>query len=234
MANLYLIPTTLGETPVEKVLPAEITSVVRSLRYFVVENTRTARRHLKKMVPEIVIDDLDFKELNEHSQKMGLELLLDPIRQGFDIGILSEAGCPGVADPGADLVKIAHEKGIRVVPLVGPSSILLSLMASGMNGQNFAFIGYLPIKPVERYAAIRDVERYSAKEKQTQIFIEAPYRNTKLLKDLLATCNEHTRLCIAVDLTLDSEFVVTKTIANWKKSIPDINKRPAIFLLQSS
>lgn len=234
MANLYLIPTTLGETPVEKVLPAEITSVVRSLRYFVVENTRTARRHLKKIVPEIVIDDLDFKELNEHSQKMGLELLLDPIKQGFDIGILSEAGCPGVADPGADLVKIAHEKGIRVVPLVGPSSILLSLMASGMNGQNFAFIGYLPIKPVERYAAIRDVERYSAKERQTQIFIEAPYRNTKLLEDLLATCNEHTRLCIAVDLTLDSEFVVTKTIANWKKSIPDINKRPAIFLLQSS
>jgi len=234
MANLYLIPTTLGETPVEKVLPAEITSVVRSLRYFVVENTRTARRHLKKMVPEIVIDDLDFKELNEHSQKMGLELLLDPIRQGFDIGILSEAGCPGVADPGADLVKIAHEKGIRVVPLVGPSSILLSLMASGMNGQNFAFIGYLPIKPVERYAAIRDVERHSAKEKQTQIFIEAPYRNTKLLEDLLASCNEHTRLCVAVDLTLDSEFVVTKTIGNWKKSIPDINKRPAIFLLQSS
>ena len=234
MANLYLIPTTLGETSVENVLPVGITSVVRSLRYFVVENTRTARRHLKKMLPEIVIDDLDFKELNEHSQKLGLEQLLDPIKQGFDIGILSEAGCPGVADPGADLVKIAHEKGIKVVPLVGPSSILLSLMASGMNGQNFAFIGYLPIKPVERNTAIRDVERCSAKEKQTQIFIEAPYRNTKLVEDLLTNCNDHTRLCIAVDLTLDSEFVVTKTIAEWKKSVPDINKRPAIFLLQSS
>ncbi len=234
MPNLYLIPTTLGETAVEKVLPAEIMLVVRSLRYFVVENTRTARRHLKKIAPEIIIDDLDFKELNEHTQQVGLELLLEPIRKGFDMGILSEAGCPGVADPGADLVKIAHEKGIRVVPLVGPSSILLSLMASGMNGQNFAFIGYLPVKPLERTNAIRDIERNSGRDKQTQIFIEAPYRNTKLLTDLLSVCSAHTRLCIAVDLTLDSEFVVTKTIAEWKKALPDINKRPAIFLLQSA
>ncbi len=234
MPNLYLIPTTLGETAVEKVLPAEIMLVVRSLRYFVVENTRTARRHLKKIAPEIIIDDLDFKELNEHTQQVGLELLLEPIRKGFDMGILSEAGCPGVADPGADLVKIAHEKGIRVVPLVGPSSILLSLMASGMNGQNFAFIGYLPVKPLERTNAIRDIERNSGRDKQTQIFIEAPYRNTKLLTDLLSVCNASTRLCIAVDLTLDSEFVVTKTIADWKKALPDINKRPAIFLLQSA
>ncbi len=234
MPNLYLIPTTLGDTAVEKVLPAEIMKVVRNLRYFVVENTRTARRHLKKIVPEIIIDDLDFKELNEHTQQMGLELLLEPIRKGFDMGILSEAGCPGVADPGADLVKIAHEKGIRVVPLVGPSSILLSLMASGMNGQNFAFIGYLPVKPLERTNAIRDIERNSGRDKQTQIFIEAPYRNTRLLTDLLSVCNASTRLCIAVDLTLDSEFVVTKTIADWKKALPDINKRPAIFLLQSA
>ncbi|MCL4481548.1 MAG: SAM-dependent methyltransferase [Bacteroidetes bacterium] len=234
MPNLYLIPTTLGETAVEKVLPAEIMLVVRSLRYFVVENTRTARRHLKKIAPEIIIDDLDFKELNEHTQQVGLELLLEPIRKGFDMGILSEAGCPGVADPGADLVKIAHEKGIRVVPLVGPSSILLSLMASGMNGQNFAFIGYLPVKPLERSNAIRDIERNSGRDKQTQIFIEAPYRNIKLLTDLLSVCSAHTRLCIAVDLTLDSEFVVTKTIAEWKKALPDINKRPAIFLLQSA
>jgi 16S rRNA (cytidine1402-2'-O)-methyltransferase len=234
MPNLYLIPTTLGDTAVEKVLPAEIMQVVRNLRYFVVENTRTARRHLKKIDPEIVIDDLDFKELNEHTQRAGLELLLEPILKGFDIGILSEAGCPGVADPGADLVKIAHEKGIRVIPLVGPSSILLSLMASGMNGQNFAFIGYLPVKPVERTTAIRDIERNSGRDKQTQIFIEAPYRNAKLLTDLLSVCSAQTRLCIAVDLTLDSEFVVTKTIAEWKKSLPDINKRPAIFLLQST
>ena len=234
MPKLYLIPTTLGESPVDNILPSGNTRVVQSLRYFVVENTRTARRHLKKMVPDIVIDELDFKELNEHTPPMELELLLEPMQRGFDIGILSEAGCPGVADPGADLVKLAHEKGMRVVPLVGPSSILLSLMASGMNGQSFAFVGYIPVKPAERTAAIRDLERDSAKEKQTQIFIEAPYRNTKLLEDLLAVCNSQTRLCIAVDLTLESEYVVTKTIAAWKKSIPDINKRPAIFLLQSS
>ncbi len=234
MSNLYLIPTTLGETSVEKVLPAEIMQVVRKLQYFVVENTRTARRHLKKMVPEIVIDDLDFKELNEHTEKKELELLLEPAFRGFDIGILSEAGCPGVADPGADLVGLAHTKGIKVVPLVGPSSILLSLMASGLNGQNFAFIGYIPVKPAERAAAIRDLERTSGRDKQTQIFIEAPYRNTKLLEDLLSVCNGHTKLCIAVDLTMDSEFVVTKTVAEWKKRIPELGKRPAIFLLQSS
>jgi 16S rRNA (cytidine1402-2'-O)-methyltransferase len=233
MATLYLIPTTLGETSVEKVLPADLMKVVSTLQYFVVENTRTARRHLKKMVPEIVIDDLDFKELNEHSKPFELEVLLDPIRLGFDVGILSEAGCPGIADPGADLVKLAHQKGIKVVPLVGPSSILLSLMASGMNGQNFAFIGYLPVKSPERAKAIRDIERNSARDKQTQIFIEAPYRNAKLLEDLLSVCSEQTSLCIAVDLTLESEFVVTKTIAAWKKAVPDINKKPGIFLLQS-
>jgi len=234
MANLYLIPTPLGETNVEKVLPAEILQVVSELRYFVVENTRTARRHLKKMVPEIVIDDLDFKELNEHTQMRELELLLEPLKQGFDLGLLSEAGCPGVADPGADLVKLAHEKGIRVIPLVGPSSILLSLMASGLNGQNFAFIGYLPVKPVERIPAIREIERNSSRDGQTQIFIEAPYRNTRLLDDLLSVCNSQTKLCIAVDLTMESEFVVTKTIANWKRAIPEISKRPAIFLLQGT
>jgi 16S rRNA (cytidine1402-2'-O)-methyltransferase len=234
MASLYLIPTTLGETDVEKVLPADIMMVVQSLHYFVVENIRTARRHLRKMVPGIVIDDLDFKELNEHSKPFELEALLEPIRHGFDVGILSEAGCPGIADPGADLVKLAHAKGIKVIPLVGPSSILLSLMASGLNGQNFAFIGYLPVKPSERAKAIREIERNSARDKQTQIFIEAPYRNAKLVEDLLSICNDQTNLCIAVDLTLDSEFVVTKTIAAWKKSVPDLNKRPAIFLLQSA
>ena len=234
MAKLYLIPTILGETAFERVLPSEINTIVRKLRYFVVEDLRRARRHLKKMVPEMVIDDMDFKELNEHSRQLGLETLLDPIKQGFDVGILSEAGCPGVADPGADLVKIAHEKGIQVVPLVGPSSILLSLMASGMNGQNFAFTGYLPVKPAERSAAIRNLEKNSARDRQTQIFIETPYRNIHLLGDLLATCQDQTRLCIAADLTMESEFVVTKTIGAWKKSLPDINKRPAIFLLSAS
>jgi len=233
MPNLYLIPTTLGETTVDKVLPAENSQIVRKLQYFVVENTRTARRHLKKMIPEIVIDDLDFKELNEHTERKELELLLEPTSRGFDIGILSEAGCPGVADPGADLVALAHTRGIKVVPLVGPSSILLSLMASGFNGQNFAFIGYLPVKPAERATAIREIERTSGREKQTQIFIEAPYRNAKLLEELLSLCNGLTKLCIAVDLTMESEFVVTKSIAEWRKVPPELGKRPAIFLLQS-
>jgi len=234
MATLFLIPTPLGETARDRVLPAEIMQVVSRIKYYVVENIRTARRHLRIMVPEIVIDDLDFKELNEHTQPMELDLMLEPLKRGFDVGILSEAGCPGVADPGADLVKLAHEKAFQVRPLVGPSSILLSLMASGMNGQNFAFIGYLPVKPTERANSIRDIERTSSRDKQTQIFIEAPYRNTKLLEDLLTFCNSQTRLCIAVDLTMDSEYVVTKTIAGWKKGVPEINKRPAIFLLQSS
>jgi len=233
MPSLYLIPTTIGETPTEQVLPQEIIKVVQRLQHFVVEDIRTARRHLRKMVPEIVIDNLDFKELNEHTHESGLELLLDPLIKGFDVGILSDAGCPGVADPGADLVRLAHIRGIRVVPLVGPSSVILALMASGMNGQSFAFIGYLPVKPHERAKAIRDIERNSERNKQTQIFIEAPYRNAKLVEDLLANCNEQTRLCIAADLTLESEFVVTKTIAGWKKAVPDINKRPAIFLLQN-
>lgn len=235
MPALYLIPTTLGETSIRQVLPADNHLVVQAIRHFVVENTRTARRHLKKMVPEIVIDELDFKELNEHTQQMELELLLEPLlKDGLDVGLLSEAGCPGVADPGADLVRLAHDKGIRVVPLVGPSSILLALMASGMNGQKFSFVGYLPVKPAERAAAIRELERNSAREKVTQIFIEAPYRNAKLLEDLMAVCHPQTRLCIAADLTLESEMVVTRTIANWKKGLPDINKRPAIFLVMGS
>ncbi len=232
MGKLYLIPTTLGETETGKVIPSDLKNIVQSLHYFIVENTRTARRYLKKLDREINIDELDFKELNEHTDPKGLELFLEPIKQGFDIGIISEAGCPGVADPGADVVKIAHQKNITVCPLVGPSSILLSLMASGMNGQNFAFLGYLPVKPAERIKAIKDVEKHSWSARQTQIFIEAPYRNAKLLEDLLSACHDQTRLCIAVDLTLETEFVKTKTIAAWKKSLPDIHKRPAIFLLQ--
>jgi 16S rRNA (cytidine1402-2'-O)-methyltransferase len=214
------------------VIPADIKNIVGSIRYFIVENTRTARRYLKKLDPDIVIDDLDFKELNEHTDHKGMELFLEPVTRGFDIGIISEAGCPGVADPGAEVVKIAHQKNITVCPLVGPSSILLSLMASGMNGQNFAFIGYIPVKPAERVKAIKEIEKRSWTEKQTQVFIEAPYRNTKLLEDLLSSCHDQTRLCIAADLTLETEFVKTKTIAQWKKSVPDINKRPAIFLIQ--
>ncbi len=233
MASLYLIPTTLGDQKIESVIPDVNSLIIKNIKYFIVENIRTARRFLKRTDQNIIIDELNFRELNEHTRKEGLEELLHPIDMGFDIGIISEAGCPGVADPGAEIVRLAHDKNIRVIPLVGPSSILLSLMASGMNGQNFAFIGYLPVKRNERIKAIREIEKRSAAEKQTQIFIEAPYRNTQLINDLTTTLNDHTRLCIAVDLTLETESIQTKTVATWKKEIPDINKRPAIFLIES-
>lgn len=231
MADLYLIPTILGEVDLERVLPNYNSSVIKRIQYFVVENIRTARRFIKKTDHEINIDDLVFFELNEHTDKKTLEEFLQPISEGFDIGIISEAGCPGVADPGADLVRIAHEKNIKVIPLIGPSSILLSLMASGMNGQNFAFLGYLPVKPAERIKTLKEIERRSAIEKQTQIFIETPYRNMKLFEDLLATLHPLTRLGIAADLTIESEYIRTQTISNWKKQKPDLNKRPAIFLI---
>jgi 16S rRNA (cytidine1402-2'-O)-methyltransferase len=231
MANLYLIPTTLGDQKVQSVIPNANSLIVKNIRYFIVENIRTARRYIKKTDPNINIEELNFNELNEHTHKQGLEELLTPLFNGFDVGIISEAGCPGIADPGADLVRLAHEKNIRVIPLVGPSSVLLSLMASGMNGQNFAFIGYLPVKRHERIKVIHEIEKKSAMEKQTQIFIEAPYRNSQLVNDLLNTLSDNTRLCIAVDLTLENEFIQTKTIASWKKGVPDINKRPTIFLI---
>jgi 16S rRNA (cytidine1402-2'-O)-methyltransferase len=231
MANLYLIPTTLGDQKVQSVIPNANSLIVKNIRYFIVENIRTARRYIKKTDPNINIEELNFNELNEHTHKQGLEELLTPLFNGFDVGIISEAGCPGIADPGADLVRLAHEKNIRVIPLVGPSSVLLSLMASGMNGQNFAFIGYLPVKRQERIKVIHEIEKKSVMEKQTQIFIEAPYRNSQLVNDLLNTLSDNTRLCIAADLTLENEFIQTKTTSSWKKGIPDINKRPTIFLI---
>jgi len=232
MGNLYLIPTTLGESDTARVIPSEVSSIVKGISYFIVENIRTARRYLRKMDPTLNIDDLTFFELNQHTDSQVTESYLNPIVEGFDVGIISEAGCPGIADPGAEVVKQAHIKHIRVIPLVGPSSILLSLMASGMNGQNFAFIGYIPVKPAERVKAIREIEKRSGVEKQTQIFIEAPYRNTQLINDLINTLNDQTRLCIACDITLDTEYIKTQTVSQWKKGVPDLNKRPAIFLIQ--
>ncbi|MCX6228455.1 MAG: SAM-dependent methyltransferase [Bacteroidia bacterium] len=234
MAKLYLIPTTLGESATDHVIPTDVSSLVLKLNYFIVENIRTARRYLRKLDPQCNIDDLIFFELNQHTDSHIIQTYLDPIAKGFDVGIISEAGCPGVADPGAEVVKHAHLKNIDVVPLVGPSSILLSLMASGLNGQNFAFVGYIPVKTDERPKAIKELERKSVIENQTQIFIEAPYRNTPLIQDLLKTLGENTRLCIACDLTLETEFVKTKTVGQWRKSVPELNKRPTIFLLLSS
>lgn len=231
MANLYLIPTTLGDTSIERVLPPDLTQLISSIPVFIVENLRTARRFLKKVNPAIVIDDLLFFELNQHTEKKEISRFLEPNQKGLDIGIISEAGCPGVADPGADVVRIAHTKNIRVVPLVGPSSILLALMASGMSGQNFAFNGYLPIKNPEKSQQIKMLENRMQTEGQTQIFIEAPYRNAQLLDDLLKNCDPNTMLCIAVDITLETEFILSKPVSYWKTHIPDIQKRPAIFMI---
>ncbi|HET6559927.1 MAG TPA: SAM-dependent methyltransferase [Prolixibacteraceae bacterium] len=231
MAKLYMIPTTLGETSFERVLPSDLKELISSISVFIVENIRTARRFLKKVNPAIVIDDLTFFELNQHTDKKDIGRFLEPHQQGLDIGIISEAGCPGIADPGADVVRIAHTKDIQVVPLVGPSSILLALMASGMSGQNFAFNGYLPVKNPEKSQQIKMLERRMQSEGQTQVFIEAPYRNLQLLDELIRTCDPQTLLCIAADITLDTEFIRTKPISFWKSHIPDIQKRPAIFLI---
>lgn len=231
MAKLYMIPTTLGDTSIERVLPPDLTQLISSISVFIVENIRTARRFLKKVNPAIVIDQLTFFELNQHTDKKDISRFLEPLVHGSDIGIISEAGCPGIADPGAEVVRIAHTKDIRVVPLVGPSSILLALMASGMSGQNFAFNGYLPVKNPEKSQQIKLLEKRMQVEGQTQVFIEAPYRNLQLLEELLRNCDPQTLLCVAADITLDTEFIRTKPISWWKTNMPDIQKRPAIFMI---
>ncbi len=231
MAKLYLVPNVLSESSWQNVLPAQILPILTKTKYYIVENIRTARRFMKQVNRDINIDDCTFFELNKHTSVNEIPTFLKPLENGFDIAVISEAGCPGVADPGADVVKIAHQKGIKVVPLVGPSSILLALMASGLNGQNFAFNGYLPVKPNERVRAISELEKKIKNERQTQIFIETPYRNNHLTEDILKTCSPTTSFCIAADITGENEFIVTKTIHNWKNHLPDLHKIPAIFLL---
>ncbi|WP_035382886.1 SAM-dependent methyltransferase [Ferriphaselus sp. R-1] len=231
---LYLIPNTLGDNSPADVLPAHTIATARRLDYFVVEHAKTARRFLSQIKTEKPLQELELVELSEHTAAAELPKLLAPLLAGRDAGLLSEAGCPGVADPGAELVALAHRRGVRVVPLVGPSSILLALMASGMNGQGFAFRGYLPVEEGARQKAIATLEGESVRLHQTQIFIETPYRNHKLLNAVLAQCRPGTRLCIATDLTLPTEWVVTRTVADWKAAtVPDLNKRPSIFLLQA-
>ena len=233
MAKLYLIPTTLGDSPIEKVLPAYICEILTSTKYFIVENIRTARRFLKKVNREIIIDDLIFFELNKHSNQEQYQSYLQPIEQGHSVGIISEAGCPGVADPGSEIVIIAHQLGYNIEPLVGPSSILLSLMASGLNGQNFSFLGYLPVSSGERHKTLKNIERESANKNQTQIFIETPYRNNQLLNDIIAVCNPGTLLCIASEITLETENIRTFPVIEWKNKLPNLHKKVAIFLLKS-
>lgn len=230
--TLYLIPCTLGDTAAERVLPQHVIDIARKLRHFVVEQPKSARQFLSALKPEQPIQSLHFATLNEHTAARELGDLLAPLLAGEDVGIISEAGCPGIADPGADLVNLAHRNGIRVVPLVGPSSILLALMASGLNGQCFAFHGYLPIADTERQKAIATLEAGSARYKQTQIFIETPYRNEKMLGTLLAHCRPQTLLCVASDITLPTEQICTRPISQWKSlPMPQLNKRPSLFLL---
>lgn len=230
--TLYLLPCTLGDTPADQVLPRHVIDLARRLRHYVVEHPKTARQFLSALKHEQPIQSLHFATLNEHTESSELEALLAPLLAGEDVGIVSEAGCPGIADPGADLVELAHRRGIRVVPLVGPSSILLALMASGLNGQCFAFHGYLPVNDAERDKTIASLEAESAKRRQTQMFIETPYRNEKLFAALLARCRPQTKLCVACDITLPTEQIQTRSIAQWKtQPAPQLNKRPSLFLL---
>lgn len=231
MPTLYLIPCSLGETSFDRILPAYNTKIVTDIKHFIVEDVRSARRFLKKCNPQIVIDELTFYVLNQHTTAAEISSYIRPIQQGFDVGVISEAGCPAIADPGADVVAIAQSMQFKVVPLVGPSSILLSLMASGFNGQSFAFVGYLPVQPADRVKTLKKLESRVYAEHQSQLFIETPYRNMKMVDDILAHCQPSTKLCIAADITLDTEYIVTKTVKAWKGTLPDLSKRPTLFIL---
>ena len=228
---LYLIPVTLGETPINNVLPNYNSGIISGIRHFIVEDVRSARRFLRKVDPQFDIDGSQFFELNKHTPAEAVAGYLKPLQAGKPVGVISEAGCPAVADPGADVVAIAQRKGLKVVPLVGPSSIILSVMASGFNGQSFAFNGYLPVKPDERIKALRKFEQRIYNEEQTQLFIETPYRNGKMIEDILTHCRPQTKLCIAANLTCEGEYVQTRTVKEWKGKVPELSKIPCIFLL---
>lgn len=229
--TLYLIPVTLGDSPIEQVIPNFNIQIINEIDVYIVENIKTARRFLKKSGLLKEIDELTFFELNKRTHIAELGEFIKPIFDGKNVGIMSEAGCPGVADPGANIVALAQQKNIKVVPLVGPSSILLALMASGFNGQSFCFNGYLPKEQKDRISKIKELERRVKTQQQTQLFIETPFRNDNILEDLLKNCFATTQLCIAVDITLPSERITTKTIEDWKKIKLNLNKRPCLFLI---
>lgn len=228
---LYLLPVTLGDTPIEKVLPAYNREIISGIKYFIVEDVRSARRFLKKLDSAICIDELTFYTLNKHTSPEDISGYLKPLLEGHSMGVISEAGCPAVADPGADVVAIAQRRNLKVVPLVGPSSIILSVMGSGFNGQSFAFHGYLPIDPAERTKRLKELETRVYAENQTQLFIETPYRNQKMLEEILKTCRPQTKLCIAANITCEGEYIKTKSIKDWKGHLPELNKIPCIFLI---
>lgn len=230
-AALYLIPVPLGETSIERVLPEYNRTVIAGIRHYIVENVRSARRFLRKSNPDIQIDDLTFYTLNQHTLPEEVSGYLEPLKNGEPVGVISEAGCPAIADPGADVVAMAQRAGLPVVPLVGPSSILMSMMASGFNGQSFAFHGYLPIEPADRVKKIKLLEQRAWNESQTQIFIETPYRNHKLVEDLVRSCRPQTRLCVASNISCEDEYIRTLSIREWSKAKYDLHKKPTIFLL---
>ncbi|MBX3639246.1 MAG: SAM-dependent methyltransferase [Nitrosomonas sp.] len=231
--KLYLIPTPISESDMDWIIPPSVRASIQALSCFVVEHPKTARQFLKQIACKLPLQAIQLHILNEHSKPDDLEALLQPALSGQDTGLLSEAGCPAIADPGSDLVRLAHDKNIPVIPLVGPSSIILALMASGLNGQSFCFNGYLPIEKYVRLQQITTLEKRSIKHNQTQIFIEAPYRNQGLLEHIVQTCQDNTDLCIAAHLTAAGEMIATKTIKEWKQALlPDIHKIPTIFLLQ--
>lgn len=229
--TLYLFPVQLSEGPLQKVLPSENARIINPIRHFIVENIRTARRFLRQTDSTFDIDACTFYELNKHTTPDAISGYLNAMEKGADMGLLSEAGCPAVADPGADIVRIAQEKGFRIVPLVGPSSILLALMGSGFNGQRFAFEGYLPVEKDERIKTIKRLESRSYAEDCTQLFIETPYRNEKMLEDLISVLRPQTKICVAFDLTGPEESIRTLTASAWKKKAATIGKKPCIFLI---
>ncbi|WP_405568041.1 SAM-dependent methyltransferase [Polaribacter sp. Asnod6-C07] len=231
--KLYLIPTTLGEeTEPLEVMPISVKKIIEEINYYIVENEKSARRFIKKIAPKKPQPNLTIKLIDKYAVEEETQTYLDVCAQGFNVGLLSEAGVPAIADPGASIVKLAHQKNIQVVPLVGPSSILMAMMSSGFNGQNFAFNGYLPIDKGERKRAIKDLERISIDKNQSQIFIETPYRNEKMFADLKVILSPQTNLCIAADITLSSEYIKTMAIKDWKHQQPNLHKRPAIFIIQ--
>ncbi len=228
---LYLIPNLLGDTPVEQVLPPYNHEIIMGIRHFIVEDVRTARRFLKLVDRSIDIDQLTFYTLNKHTNPEDVSSMLKPLEEGSPMGVISEAGCPAVADPGADVVAIAQRKGLQVIPLVGPSSIILAVMGSGFNGQSFAFNGYLPIEPDERIKVLKKLEQRAYTENQTQLFIETPYRNAKMMADILKACRPQTHLCIAAGLTTKDEYIRTRTVKEWNGKLPQLEKTPCIFLI---
>lgn len=229
--NIYLIPVTLGDSDYSKVIPEKVLAITRELRAFVVEDLRSARRFLRLIDKDFPIDKTTFHELNEHTNESEISHFLEPVLKGKDLGIMSEAGLPGIADPGAKLISYAHRKKVRIIPLSGPSSIIMALISSGMNGQKFTFNGYLPVKPDERASRLRELEKKS-RNGYSQIFMETPYRNQRMLESILTTCNNDTMLCIAADITQPGESIRTMKISEWKKNIPQINDHLVIFILQ--